>query len=89
MATIDSESVPSLIENSTTSHPSESVRLFTVRQFSAKYPAFPEGGLRHMIFQAEAIGFDKVIRRVGRKILLCENSFFQWIDEQNQLRGPS
>lgn len=57
--------------------------LLTVRQFSQKYPVFPEGGLRHKIFYAEENGFAKCIRRFGRKVLIDEAAFFQWIDEQN------
>ena len=30
--------------------------LFTVKQFSQKHPAFPEGGLRHRIFHEETNG---------------------------------
>jgi len=59
--------------------------LSTVRQFSAKNPAFPEGGLRHLIFHAEKNGFDKCIRRIGRKVLIDEMEFFRWVDQQNQL----
>ena len=57
--------------------------LLTVRQFSQKYPAFPEGGLRYQIFHAERNGFSRCIRRVGRKVLLEESEVFRWIDAQN------
>lgn len=43
----------------------------------------PQGGLRHLIFHAEKTGFDKVIRRAGRRVLLDEAAFFTWMDEQN------
>ena len=55
----------------------------TVRQFSEKHPAFPEGGLRYNIFHAEENGFSECIRRIGRKILIDEQEFFLWIDRQN------
>lgn len=57
--------------------------LLTVRQFSRKHPAFSEGGLRHKIFYGEETGFSRCIRRFGRKVLIDENAFFQWLDEQN------
>lgn len=57
--------------------------LMTVRQFSQKHPAFPEGGLRYNIFHSESNGFSKCIRRVGRKVLLDEAEVFRWVDEQN------
>lgn len=39
--------------------------------------------LRHLIFFEELNGFSKVIRRIGKRIYLCERSFFEWVDEQN------
>lgn len=61
--------------------------LLTVRQFSQKHPAFPEGGLRHNIFHADKNGFAQCVRRIGRKVLLDEQAVFNWIDEQNQMQG--
>jgi len=58
--------------------------LLTVKQFSEKHPSFSEGSLRHIIFYAETNGFQKCIRRIGRKVLLDEDIFFQCTDEQNQ-----
>jgi len=43
----------------------------------------PLGGLRHLVFNAKATGFDKVIRRCGKRILLDESAFFAWIAAQN------
>ncbi len=48
----------------------------------------PNGGLRHLIFNAEKNGFNQVIRRVGRRILIDEKAFFDWVDQQNQ-KGAS
>lgn len=57
--------------------------LLTVRQFSEKHKAFPEGGLRHQIFNAKDNGFNNCIRRMGRKVLIDEAAFFEWLDSQN------
>lgn len=57
--------------------------LLTVKQFSQKHPAFPEGGMRHRIFYADGTGFNNCIRRVGAKVLIDEKAFFKWIEEQN------
>lgn len=57
--------------------------LFTVRQFSQKHRAFPEGGLRYLIFNAEKNGFAKAFLRIGSKRLVDEDIFFQCVDEQN------
>lgn len=63
---------------------SETIRnLLTVRQFSEKHKAFPEGGMRYRIFHAATNGFDQCVVRVGSKVLIDEAAFFRWIDDQN------
>lgn len=57
--------------------------LLTVRQFSEKHPAFPQGSLRNLIFQAETNGFKRCIRRINSKVLLDEREVFSWVDQQN------
>ena len=57
--------------------------LLTVKQFSEKHAAFPEGGMRYRIFHSDKNGFDRCIRRVGAKVLINEIEFFKWIEEQN------
>lgn len=58
-------------------------RLLSVAQFASEHPAFSQPALRHLIFDAKANGFDKVIRRIGkRKILLDETAFFNWVAQQ-------
>ena len=55
--------------------------LLTVKQFAAKHPAFPEGGLRHRIFHAQANGLaasGAVVRNTGR-VLIDEERFFAWV----------
>lgn len=50
-----------------------------------QYHAFPPiGGLRHLVFHSKSNGFDKCIRRVGRRVLIDEGLFFEWLDGQNQ-----
>lgn len=66
----------------------ETRSFLTVRQFSQKHPAFPEGGLRYSIFHSAKNGFSKCIRRIGRKVLLDEAEVFRWVDGQNQ-RGST
>lgn len=43
----------------------------------------PIGGLRHLVFHAKSNGFDQAIRRVGRRVLIDEDAFFEWVEEQN------
>ena len=64
--------------------------IFTVRQFSERHPAFSEASLRWLIFTAHSPDPDQnagagmeeagAIRRVGRRVLLDEDRFFQWLD---------
>jgi hypothetical protein len=58
--------------------------LLTVRQFSARHPAFPQGGLRHLIFNSEKNGLAQsgALVRLGRKILIDERVFIEWVKEE-------
>ncbi len=41
---------------------------------------FPSvSSLRWLIFNGEKSGFDRVIRRVGRRVLIDEAAFFDWV----------
>jgi hypothetical protein len=54
----------------------------TVKQFCNKYPAFPEGGVRHRIFHENQNGLAKsgAIIRNGRRILINEEKWFAWLE---------
>ena len=60
----------------------EPKQYLTVRQLTEKYPAFPQGGLRHYIFHEKENGFAYCIRRVGRRVLISEADFFAWVEGQ-------
>ncbi len=47
----------------------------------------PLGGLRSLIFNSRQNGFDKVIKRVGRRVLIDEAAFFAWVNEKNAVEG--
>jgi hypothetical protein len=47
----------------------------------------PLGGLRHLVFHAKENGFDKVIKRIGRRVLLDESAYFDWIESRNPVLG--
>lgn len=57
--------------------------LLTVKQMAAKHPAFSEASLRYYIFNEKMNNLSSAIRRVGRKVLINEDGFFQWIEAQN------
>ena len=68
--------------------------LSTVRQFSEKYPAFSQGSLRNLIHlsterysskgKIPGNGLAVALVRIGRKLLIDESKFFEWIEKQNQ-----
>jgi len=68
--------------------------LSTIRQFSEKYPAFSQGSLRNLIHlsterysskgKIPSNGLAIALVRIGRKILIDESRFFEWIELQNQ-----
>jgi len=70
--------------------------VLTIRQFSEKHPAFPQGGMRNLIFHAEdrktskgiikGNGLEMALIRIGRKILIDEAKFFEWIDIQQEVK---
>ena len=57
-------------------------RLIPVAEWQKYYPWPTEGGLRHLIFFGAANGFNKVVRRVGRRVLIDEVAFFAWVNQQ-------
>jgi len=63
---------------------SSSRKLIPVRKWPLYHDWPSIGGLRHLIFNAQRNGFDRVVRRVGGRVLIDEAAFFTWVDEQAQ-----
>jgi hypothetical protein len=57
-------------------------RILTVPQFCQRHPAFTPGGIRWLLFHRTTNGLDHAVVRLGRRILLDEDKFFQWLDRQ-------
>jgi len=57
-------------------------QLIPATSWNEHHPWPPIGGLRHLIFFAETNGFDKVIRRIGLRVLIDEAAFFDWANIQ-------
>ena len=67
----------------------------TVEQFSNDNPCFTPSALRNLIFKANerkstkgiikgnGLSESGVIIRIGRKVLINETKFYQWIESQN------
>lgn len=62
-------------------------RLIPLTKWQEHHSYPPIGGLRHLVFHSKTNGFDKVIKRVGSRILIDENAFFQWVESQNEVNS--
>jgi len=58
-------------------------KYLTVSEWCKTHSWPPMGGLRHLIFHSETNGFNRVLRRCGRRILINEQEFFKWIEANN------
>ena len=47
-------------------------RFIPVTEWSSHHPWPPIGGLRHLIFYSKDNGFERVVRRIGRRVLIDE-----------------
>jgi hypothetical protein len=65
-----------------TTQQDKSTRFVPVTKWPDLHPWPNIGGLRHLIFNAQKNGFNKVIVRAGRRVLLDERAFFEWLDEK-------
>lgn len=62
-------------------------RLIPVNEWNQYHQWPPIGGLRHLIFNAARNGFNAVLRRVGRRVLIDEAAFFRWVETQGGQDG--
>lgn len=54
----------------------------TVKQIADSNAAFSEQSIRRLIFDAEKNGLHAHIRRVGRKVIIDEYGFHEWLEQQ-------
>jgi hypothetical protein len=60
-------------------------RLYGVRSFYEKnHDWIKYGGLRWWLFHAKENGLEMALVRVGRRVYIDEEKFFQWIDGMQQ-----
>jgi len=68
--------------------------LLTVQKFCTKHDAWTPGAIRNMIFHSQprkssrgpipGNGLAPAIVRLGRKVLIDEAKFFEWLDNQQR-----
>jgi len=59
-------------------------RLIPVKDWQKYHLWPPLGGLRHLIFHEKTNGFDRVVRRCGRRVLIDEAAFFEWTKNKGE-----
>lgn len=64
--------------------PQKKYRLIPAYQWHLHHDWPPPGGLRYLIFHADSNGFAKAIHRVGRRVLIDEEKFFECIKENSR-----
>ncbi len=59
--------------------------ILSLKLFSEKYPTFSIGGLRHLTRNQYVNGLfeSHTIVRIGRRVLINEELFFKWVNEQS------
>lgn len=62
-------------------------KLIPLTKWNSHHEYPPQGQLRWLVFNASSNGFDKVIRRIGRRVLISEPDFFAWVNQQNAVQG--
>lgn len=64
----------------------KSTRVIPLTDWNKYHPWPPTGGLRHLVFHSDKNGFKEVIRRAGRRVLIDEVAFFEWVETNNAKR---
>lgn len=64
---------------------SEPSRKIPIPDWNKYHPWPSPAGLRYRVFFAKENGFDKCVVRVGKRVLIDEAKFFEWLDEQNSI----
>jgi len=63
---------------------SETKRLIQASKWNEYHSWPPLGGLRHLIHHKDTNGFNKVVKKVGKCVLIDEEAFFKWVDDNQK-----
>jgi hypothetical protein len=58
-------------------------RLIPVTKWPEHHEWPTVAAIRHLIFNEQQNGFHSVVRRVGKRVLIDEQAFFNWVEQQN------
>lgn len=59
-------------------------RYITVPDWNKTHDWPSVAGLRNLIFNKDKNGFAKVIKKVGKRILIDETAFFEWVNNNGR-----
>jgi len=59
-------------------------RYIPVTQWEQNHGWPTAGGLRNLIFNKDKNGFAKVVKKVGKRVLIDEAAFFEWVANQGK-----
>lgn len=63
--------------------PTTGERWFTIKAW-ANHQGYPsEAGLRGILFNSEKLSFEGCVRRIGRRVLISETRFGEWIAKRS------
>ena len=62
--------------------------IMTVEQLCDAHPAFTPASVRWWLFRREENGLNRAVIRLGRKLLIDESAFFDWLDDHREAAGP-
>lgn len=59
-------------------------RYIRIKDWSKYHPWPSPRGLRRLIWEKNQNGFDKVMVKVGKIVLIDERAFFEWMEDQKK-----
>jgi hypothetical protein len=59
----------------------------TPKQLSERYPAFTPTWIRNSLFRRRDNGLFIAVAKVGRRVLIDEDRFLEWVESQREVNG--
>ena len=62
----------------------QNLELIPLSEWNNYYTYPTQGSLRQLVFRENSNGFNKVLRRIGKRIYIKTSEFFKWVEETNK-----
>lgn len=59
--------------------------LIPLTQWAKHHPWPSASALRQLVYYADKRGFNDCFKRVGRRVLIDQEAFFAWVDQQDAI----